>query len=247
MLPVELRQRRAAESSTGGTTGAGGAGTNLRSVEIDMTGMTPHVGQLMEFRIVSDSNQLAFRGMLDTLPGAAYNYIMPKSIPDGTYRLDFFADLSQDRMYEAPPTDHAWRLTIPTPGDQVLSFAHNTNFTDISMPAITAIGGDFNFQATGMTPHIGNLFELRVIIASTGQVVGRYVLSSVPAAAFNITIVGVIADGTNYNIDFYADLNGNGHYDPPPTDHAWRVTAAGTATGLTVPFAHNTNFTDVGF
>jgi hypothetical protein len=216
-----------------------------------MTGM-PHIGKLMEFRIVSNgSNQLAFRGMLDTLPTAAYNYIMPKSVPDGDYRLDFYADSSSNGMYDPPVgttyADHQWSLTIPSPGDQVLPFAHNTNFTNISVPATTPIGGDFTFQGTGF-PHIGKLFELRVIIASTGQVVGRYVLTSIATADFNVTVAGVIANGTQYNIDFYADANGNGHYDPPPADHAWRVTATGTATGLVVPFAHNTtSFTDVGF
>lgn len=212
--------------------------------------MNPHVGQLMEFRIVSAANQLAFRGVLDTLPGVTYNYIMPKTIPDGDFHLDFFADLNMNRMYDPPVgtayADHQWRLTIPTPGDQVLAFAHNTNFTDISMPATTPIGGDFTFMGTGF-PHVGKLFELRVIIASTGQVVGRYVLSSIPAMDFNVAIAGVIANGTQYNIDFYADANGNGHYDAPPADHAWRVNTTGTATGLTLTFAHNTTFTDVGF
>jgi len=211
--------------------------------------MMPHIGKLMEFRIVNNANnQLTFRGMLDTLPTAAYNYIMPKSTPAGDYRLDFFAD-SSAAVSGYDSADHQWRLTIPTPGDQVLPFVHNTTFTDISTPAITPIGGDFVFQGTNF-PHAGKLFELRVIIASTGQVVGRYVLGAI-AATMNIdlTIAGVIANGTQYNIDFYADANGNGHYDPPAlaSDHAWRVTATGTATGLTVPFAHNTNFTDVGF
>ncbi len=235
-------------SSMGGTSGTGGAqGAALRSVQIDMTGMTPHLNQLMEFRIVSASNQLAFMGILDTLPAVTYNYVMPSSIVNGSYRLDFFADLSGDRLYEPPPVDHAWSVMIPTPGDQIIAFAHNTNFTDISMPTITPLGTDFTLQATAMTPHLGQLFELRVIIASTGQVVGRYVLTSVPAADFSVTVPMVIEDLTNYQIDFYADFNGNGHYDPPPTDHAWRLTGVGAPTGLTLQFAHNTTFTDVGF
>ncbi len=37
--------------------------------------------------------------------------------------------------------------------------------------------------------------------------------------------------------------NANRIYDPPPTDHAWRVLFSVTAGNVAVNFTHNTNFT----
>ena len=48
-----------------------------------------------------------------------------------------------------------------------------------------------------------------------------------------------------YNIDFYADHNGNGFYDPPPTDHAWRLSFNSSTGDVVQDFTHNTNFTDI--
>ena len=50
----------------------------------------------------------------------------------GNYMLDFFADLNGNGLYEAPPTDQAWRLqNVTTVGDQNLEFSHNQDYTDI--------------------------------------------------------------------------------------------------------------------
>jgi hypothetical protein len=48
-------------------------------------------------------------------------------------------------------------------------------------------------------------------------------------------------------VDFYADHNGNDSYDPPPTDHAWREGFTNSTGDYVLEFAHNTNFTDIGF
>jgi hypothetical protein len=149
-------------------------------------------------------------------------------------------------MYDAPPTDHAWRLDIAASGDETLAFMHNTDFTDIATPAVTE-AEDFTFMATDMSPHDGQRFELRVIEADSGRLVGRYVLGAIAAADFTLTLPGIVANGTDYQVDFHADLDNDGNYDPPPTDHAWRETGTADASGLTINFAHNTTFTDVQF
>lgn len=127
------------------------------------------------------------------------------------------------------------------------AFAHNTNFTDIRSPAIATMGGDFTLQATGMTPHVGNLFELRVIIASTGQVMGSLRTERSRRGGFQLVdcrrdrkrdqLPNRLLRGSQWQ--WPLDAPGSG-------DHAWRVLAAGTATDLTAPFAHNINFTGVG-
>jgi hypothetical protein len=51
--------------------------------------------------------------------------------------------------------------------------------------------------------------------------------------------------GNDYYVDFYADHNGNGVYDPPPADHAWRLDLMNVTGDSGLDFSHNTNFTDI--
>ncbi len=50
-----------------------------------------------------------------------------------TYRIDFYADQNGNSKYEAPPTDHAWRLYGHTPDNLQLTidFVTNTTYTDV--------------------------------------------------------------------------------------------------------------------
>jgi len=40
-------------------------------------------------------------------------------------------------------------------------------------------------------------------------------------------------------------MDENGRYDPPPTDHAWRLEISEVTEGTSLTFTHNTNFTDI--
>jgi len=251
---------RGGRGGTGGRAGTGGrggsseddagaedAGTSMfRDVAIDMMAVTPHMNQKMEFRVVSDDDELVALGVLDPLASANYEFTLPNSTPAGAHRMDFFADLNDNGEYDAPPTDHAWREDIAASGDDTIAFMHNTDFTDIATPTLTQ-AEDFTFMATDMNPHIGDLFELRVIEADSGRLVGRYLLGQITAASFTLTLPGIVASGTEYQVDFYADLNGNGEYNAPMTDHAWREMGTANGSGLTITFQHNTTFTDVQF
>lgn len=225
---------------------AGDAGAaTFRDVTLEMTDMDPHVGQLMEFQIRSSQDDtIAFRGILASLPDVDFTYEMPNSTPPGEHQLDFFADLNMNQSFDSPPDDHAWRENIAASGDVTVEFPHNTDFTDIEL---MAPGEDFTFEATGMDPHLDQLFELRVINATSGQVVGRYVLPSIADTEFSFTIPGILEEGQQYQIDYFADLSENGSYDAPPTDHAWRRMVNADAAGATLEFPHDTDFTDVEF
>lgn len=217
-----------------------------RDLTVNLTGMTPHVGQLMEFRVAT-GNTLISAYVLDPLPSASFSFTVKSSVPEGAHRLDFFADLNNNRAYDTPPTDHAWRLDIPSSGAVDLTFTHNTTFTDISDPSVSDSGLDFQLNLSGFTPHTNQLMEVKVVHVASGRVVGQYRLDELPNPNFDMEIKDIVQSGEEYNVDFYADLNGSGSYDPPPADHAWRVTQTATNDGLIVNFAHNTNFTDIGF
>lgn len=225
----------------------GGDGGADRDLVVRLSGMGPHVGQLVEMRVVSADDALVARAILDPLTAVIDSVKAALALPDGAHRLDFYADLSGDRSYEAPPADHAWRIALADSGDVDVAFVHNTTFTDIASPAITEPGGDFTFNGVAFGPHLGQEFEVRVIEEDSGRTVGVYRLGAIPAADFTVAIPGVIEDGVSYRIDYYADYSGSGSYDAPPADHAWRLVATGTASGLTLNAGHNTVWTDIGF
>ncbi len=235
----------------GGGDGNGEIAT--RDLSFTMGGMDPHVGQLLEIRIVgtedgkvTHGNEMEARFILDPLPSAEYVIEVPDGVSEGRHNLDFTADLNGNGSYDPPPADHAWRISLAESGDLTPEFAHNVDFVDIESP-LPGQAGDFIMNLTGMDPHVGQLFELRVMNTGTGQTVGQYRLGAIPQAGFSIMIPGIIEDGESYQVDYYADLNGSGGYSAPPSDHAWRDESTGDAGGLTIDFAHNVDFTDIGF
>jgi hypothetical protein len=221
-------------------------GTTFEDLTIQLTNMDPHLNNYMLFRVV-DTNSNVIRGVivLDSLRTANELIEMPDALTDDPHRLDFYADFNANGDYDAPPADHAWSMDIPQNG--IVNFDHNTNFTDIALLDPIVPGNDFNLIFTGFAPHISQLIEVRVIDIDFNRTVGVYRLDELEIVDFTATIPGIIEDGRDYQVDFYADFNDNGIYDAPPTDHAWRIQGTGTSSGLTLHFDHNTNFTDVGF
>ncbi len=209
------------------------------NVTINFTNMTPHLNQNLYLRVVDKSN-LKETGRVTTLISSAnFSVTLPAVEIGGSYFVDFFADFNSNGKYDAPPTDHAWRLELNNAlGNDTLNFSHNANFTDIKWQNILTINFD------GMTPHIGQMLEIKLENSTTEKEIGRVKIASVPSASFPVQIIGLIDPG-DYSIEFYADVNGNGIYDVPPTDHAWKVGFNYTGGDAEVNFTHNTNFTDI--
>lgn len=218
-----------------------------RDLVIHLQDMVPHVGQLMEFRVVSTTDSLRTRFVVDPLPSAGADFAVRSAVLNGSHRLDFFADLNGNGNYNPPPADHAWRLNLPDTGVAEVTFAHNTDFTDIATPATIPLGNEFRLSLTGFTPHLGQLMEFKVVHVASGRTVGQYRLDSLEGADFDVVIEGIIENEAQYRVDFYADFNNNDSYNSPPTDHAWRITGTGDANGLHLSFQHNTNFTDINW
>ena len=153
--------------------------------------------------------------------------------------MNFFADLNGNEVYDVPPTDHAWQLSLDdVNGDTTMEFTHNTDFTDIQwMYKLTIL-------FSGMTPHLGQLFDLYLYDLDAEAYVDTIEIDPLTAADFQIVSYAIMP-GTSYDIDFFADLNGNGQYDAPPDDHAWRLTLANVKGDTTLSFTHDTHFTDI--
>ncbi len=211
------------------------------NVTIHFTGMSPHLNQNLYLRVVDKGTMKETGRTMLQITTADFDVVLDAVTAGKSYFVDFFADVNSNGLYDAPPTDHAWRLELDNAaGNDELNFSHNTNFTDIKWVYM------FTMNFTGMTPHVGQMLELRVEDNLTNKEVDRIRIPSISSADFTIQIPGLKLN-TEYKVEFYADLNGNGLYDSPPTDHAWRVDFTDNSGDETLDFSHNTNFTDINW
>ncbi|RPI41182.1 MAG: T9SS C-terminal target domain-containing protein [Bacteroidetes bacterium] len=100
---------------------------------INFTEMTPHIGQMLTLYVRDfSSGEYLDTVMVEEIMEANFEVSSGAVFPGNSYTVDFWADHNSNGMYDAPSTDHAWRLeTGVIMGDTVIDFVHNTDFTDI--------------------------------------------------------------------------------------------------------------------
>ena len=207
-------------------------------VVLNLSGMNPHVGQEIYFALIDAVSGEVIDRESETV-SESFTVELTKTMSDRAYRLDFFSDHNSNGYYDAPPTDHAWGLEfVSTAGDDTLNFVHNTNFTDVMWKHRLRV------RFSGMNPHLGQMLTLYVRDLSSGDYLDTIVIGSIERAEFDVES-HVVEVGNSYTVDFYADHNGNGFYDVPPTDHAWRLETGPASGDVELEFVHNTNFTDI--
>lgn len=215
------------------------ASNSFSTISVNFSNMDPHIGQALYLRIIDKStNKETGRTKVESIT-SSFSVQIDAVIPGKSYYIDFFADFNQNNLYDAPPTDHAWRMDLDNAqGNDELNFTHNTNFTDIDWDYV------LNFEFASMAPHVGQLLEILIDDNQTGEEVARVRVEGIASADFTLSIPGIKLNH-EYDVEFYADLNKNGLYDAPPTDHAWELTFTNNTGDYTLNFTHNTNFTDV--
>ncbi len=212
--------------------------TGPYTLTVNFTGMNPHIGQTLWLAVIDKATQTEI-ARVEQVVSQSFSIEVMGLEKGKSYHVDFFSDHNKNGVYDAPPTDHAWRSEVDNVSSNVtIDFAHNTTFTDIAWKYKLTV------HFTGMTPHLGQTLTLFLVWADTGFYHDTVVISPVPAATFDINSYN-IKPGFSYNIDFYADHNGNGVYNSPPVDHAWRLPLTNVLGDTIVHFAHNTNFTDI--
>jgi hypothetical protein len=209
---------------------------DINILTINFSGMTPHDGQKFFISVVERNSAKEIERKVEDI-GTDFSVQISGIEKDHSYFIIFFADHNGNGIYDAPPVDHAWRLELnDVVGDTTLNFVHNTNFTDIMWQNRLTV----NF--TGMNPHEGQSLNFRLVDKDTGTEIFR--TSTIVTPEFNIYAYGIEKD-KSYNVDFYSDHNGNGMYDAPPADHAWRLELNDVVGDTTLYFVHNTNFTNI--
>jgi hypothetical protein len=118
--------------------------------------------------------------------------------------------------------------------------------TASSSPAPVVSGGPFDLLFTGLArPHAEQGLYVVVIKDDDGRRVERGHEVIAADGSFSFSWSGILEGSESYHLDFFADHNGNGRCDPPPTDHTWQE-SLGTVTGtVSHHFNHHANFVDV--
>lgn len=97
-----------------------------------------------------------------------------------------------------------------------------------------------------MDPHLGQGFFLRVVNTRSREELARLSVAEIPGGSFDLEVSGLVV-GASYQVDFFADVNGNGLYDAPPADHAWRIELPNVQSDGSLTFTHHALFEDIGW
>jgi len=101
-------------------------------------------------------------------------------------------------------------------------------------------------EFTGMDALAGRPLAVRVVDERTLAEAARQAIESIRGPAFKVQFAN-LKKGESYRIDFYADMNQNGVYDPPPIDQAWRVSGILLQKDTTVSFTPTPDTTDIAW
>jgi plastocyanin len=103
----------------------------INTLTVNFSGMNPHVEQTLWIAVIDkDSGKEIERK--SEIVSVAFSMQISGLEMNHSYNVDFFADHNKNGTYDAPPTDHAWRLELNNfMGDTTLLFNHNTSFNDI--------------------------------------------------------------------------------------------------------------------
>jgi hypothetical protein len=162
---------------------------------LSFTSMTPHVGQKLTLFVRDKAMKMDMDTIIvPQIATPAFDIYSWKITPGASYNLDFYADFNKNGVYNAPPTDHAWRIALNNvKSDTIISFVHNTSFTDIfSTTAIQKFVG--NQEILQLYPNPASQFiELNIpsnyatisslkVFSITGALIDQKVFSGNPQA-----------------------------------------------------------------
>ena len=114
----------------------------------------------------------------------------------------------------------------------------------VGLSVAAANQGSIEVSYSGMNEYVGKTLSARIVDLGTGVEVERTIIPEIVEGSFAIGF-GSLAEGDAYRIDFYVDMNGNGHYDPPPVDQAWRLDLHELSGAVSLEFSPTADYTDI--
>jgi hypothetical protein len=215
--------------------------TNFVDLRLTVRGMTSHVGEYFEYRVIDSTHTIQSKGIALPLGGPDATFFAPGAIPkqNGPFTLDFYADHDKSGGYDNTPTvinDHAWRLpldlnAVDSTGTMTIVFDHNTSFNYLDDPTPPReYGAAATVRFSNMGGFIGKRVEVRISDPSAHRTVALYRVPSVLDAAFTATVPGMIDPGVAYSVEVYTDDKAGGSV------RGFRFGAGSTDQGLDVAF-----------
>jgi hypothetical protein len=190
------------------------AGTgSFDDLKLTLQGMTSHVNEYFEYRVIDSTNAIQSRGIASPLGGVDAAFYAKGAIPhlNGPFHLDFYADHDQSGGYTVPNgadfPDHGWRIPLdPQDGVADVLFVHNTSFTNLEAPSPpNEIGKPATVHLTNMDSLKSKRLELRISDASAKRVVALFRIPHLDGTPTDARIPGMIDVGVNYAVDVYTD------------------------------------------
>lgn len=206
MLPLALAGSlflaAGCDEDEGGPTGPTDVGA-LRDITITLQDMDSHLGQFLEFRVISQRDEeitgpfdwLRAVARIDSLESADHTFTMVNAVPEGLARLDFWVDSYIDPSAATagahwfnPPTpdrsedvtDHAYRIMLPETGDLTVVFTHPAAEADTLYARFTASPDDAMFldvnQPTWQRAPLHLWMDLTGMSADIGRMLGLKVI-----------------------------------------------------------------------
>lgn len=211
----------------------------LNKLTVNFSHMSPHVGQDVFLAVIEADTRTELRRVHRT-GELEFVVEIDQVLEDGkSYHVDFYADNNKNGYYDPPSTDHAWRLLIEdSSGDETLSFGHQIAFTDIEWKH------RLRLSFSGMDANTGQELILYVRDQGSGDYLDTITVESIAGGEFTMDSYAIGSEGS-FMLDFYADKNGNGSYDAPPVDQAWRIENVSSVGDHEVEFAYSENFTNI--
>ncbi len=224
------------------------------ALKLQLVAMKPHLGHMIEYRVVDANNFIQSRGVIRAMTAEDVEIFAQRAVPrtNGPYRLDFYADVNRsggfDGLGSVVSNDHSWRIEPLVENSEKLraddvvtvTFLHSTTFTNIDQypsgtrnPAQdTGLGARVHVE--GLGPYLDKTVEVRVSEKRTRHVVALYRVMKADAPVLDAVVPGCVDLETEYDVDVWADANGNGRYDVPGdgADRGWRVPVTSSDKGL---------------
>jgi hypothetical protein len=220
-------------------------------VRFGARGMTSHLGEYVEVRVVDKLNRLQAKAVYNDVTGPDFSLYLAKIIPKANppYRLDWWADHNNTARYDGieggiNDKDHAWRRVLAEPlpedmrlvqGRYDLDFVHDTAFVDIG----TDLAGNktsvedtllpFSMKVLNGAAYIGKTTEIRVVDKTSTRLVAFHRQGRMKES-YTAKVTGVLDEETTYAVSIFIDLNDNGKYDQG--DPSWKLDLASDNAGL---------------
>jgi len=244
---LELDRFRVAEASSVDTAIA----VSFFDVRFGARGMTSHLGEYLEVRIVDKQNRVQAKAIYNDVTGPDFSMYLGRIVPKANppYRIDFWADHNNTSRYDGiqggiNDKDHAWRRVLADPlpedmrlvqGRYQLDFVHDTAFVDMGTDLLgNPISGEdtllpFTMKITDGAAYVGKNTEVRVVDKTSTRLVAFHRQGRMKES-YTAKVTGVLDEETLYEVSVYVDLNDNGKHDAG--DPSWKLDLASDNVGL---------------